>query len=562
MSRKRKTYHHTKNKKKSPAFSPGQQRELLALIKDLDDLQRQHPNVPVSALDVSHIAKRIAESPQLARTLEAIRTRQAAIEAAKDAPVGSFPQAASAAAAKWGGSEKDDPIGVSNYKLLRKWADENEWVRAAIDIRRAQVEAMKPVCIPIDPKKRYDKKIQAQVQRILHRPNERRDSWRTLIGPVLEDVLVLDRGVLLKNMTLERKPVALYFGDGATVKIYPGWNGNPKEPRYLYESPDGKTQKPLRNDECIMMVAKSASHRVSLSPVQALQRTIIADIEATGSAARLGKMKPPPNAIQVPGASDREIKEMVAFYDAQIAGKKETFFFGGKNTANHFPLVFSAKDNQLLEWQVYLARKIAVLFQISPQKLGITMDVNRANGEVQEEIDEDRGLIPLLLLIEEYLNTEVLGDFAPLDMYGLPDLDKLNLKIIFPEVTEVARRLHIQETIGLAAKANPQLPSMTLNMILSMLGEEPVPGGDTFYVDTASGPVKWLSYDEPLETMPQNQLQVQEPSQSEEDDETLPETTENDSEPSQGQTKAYYQGFYDTRTPGKSWSPSVKQASG
>src|SRR5712692_124138 len=217
-------------------------------------------------------------------------------------------------------------------------------------------------------------------------------------------------------MTLDRKPIALYFADGATIKIYPAWDGNAKTPRYLYESPDGKEKVPLRNDECIMMVSKSASHRVSLSPIQTLQQTIIADIEATITAARLGKLKPPPNAIQIPGETPQKIAQMADDYSRQIAGKKELFFFGGKEAAHLFPLVFSAKDNQLLEWQIYLGRKIAIIFQISPQKLGILHDVNRANGEVQQEIDEDRGLIPLLLLIEEYLNIEVLGDYAPLDM--------------------------------------------------------------------------------------------------------------------------------------------------
>jgi Phage portal protein len=548
---------------------------LSSFVSEVDSLRSSYPHVPFDRLDLSEIALKIAQTPQLAYVLDAIKAREDARQAAlsdidtRGAVVGSMPQMANAAAAKWGGSKDDDPIGVTNYKILRKWAEENEWVRAAITIRRGQVEGMHPICIPIDPKKRYDRKIQLKINNLLKRPNERRESWRSLIGPVLEDVLVLDRGAIVKNMTLDRKPVALYFADGATIKIYPGWSGNPKEPRYLYESPDGKEKKPLRNDECIMMVSNSASHRVSLSFVQALQNTIIADIEATATAARLGKLKPPPHAIQVPGATPKQIQEMVSDYDRKIAGRKELFWFGGKEAAHLFPLVFSAKDNQLLEWQVYLARKIAVLAQISPQKLGITMDVNRANGEVQQEIDEDRGLIPLLLLVEEYLNTEVLGDYAPLDELGMPDLDALNLKVIFPEVSDAARKLHAQETINMASKAlTSNMPSMTLNMILSMLGEEPVPGGDTFYVGTASGPIKWLSYDEPLETMPQNMPVTPQESdsnatgneESEEDTTTEDASESSDKGKNDDATKKDYEGYYDGRLPGKTWSPSMNRA--
>lgn len=541
---------------------------LSAFLSEVDAVRSQHPHISLQNIDMSSIAMKIAQHPQLANVLDAIKQREEAKQAALDgidtrgAVVGSMPQMANAAAAKWGGSKDDEPIGVTNYKVLRKWGEENEWVRAAINIRRGEVERMHPVCIPIDPKKRYDRKIQLKINNLLKRPNERRDSWRTLIGPAIEDILVLDRGAIVKNQTVDRKPYALYFADGATIKIYPGWSGNPKEPRYLYESPDGKEKKPLRNDECIMMVSNSASHRVSLSFVQALQNTIIADIEATATAARTGKMKPPPHAMQIPGYTDKQIKDLASDYDRKIAGRKELFFFGGKEAAKLFPLVFSAKDNQLLEWQVYLARKIAVLAQISPQKLGITMDVNKANGEVQQEIDEDRGLIPLLLLIEEYLNAEVLGDYAPLDELGMPDLDALNLKVIFPEVSDAARKLHAQETINMASKANPGLPSMTINMILAMLGEEPVPGGDTFYQGTATGPVKWLSYDEPLESMPQNMPEPTQESDSngsgnedgKEDDatENMPENDDNG--------KKHYTGFHDSRSPGKSWSPSMNRA--
>jgi hypothetical protein len=50
------------------------------------------------------------------------------------------------------------------------------------------------------------------------------------------------------------------------------------------------------------------------------------------------------------------------------------------------------------------------VFQISPQDVGITMDINRANADQQAEGSEDRGLRPLLALIQEYLTREVVWD--------------------------------------------------------------------------------------------------------------------------------------------------------
>jgi hypothetical protein len=100
-----------------------------------------------------------------------------------------------------------------------------------------------------------------------------------------------------------------------------------------------------------------------------------------------------------------------------------------------------------------------------------------------------------------------------------------------------------------------------------MLGEEPVDGGDTFYVYTTNGMVKWLSYEEPLETMPQNVST--EPSEEADDsvdneDDTTEGNTPNPSESSEddsqkGNKKGYYTGYHDTRESGKMWSPSVNR---
>jgi hypothetical protein len=136
-----------------------------------------------------------------------------------------------------------------------------------------------------------------------------------------------------------------------------------------------------------------------------------------------------------------------------------------------------------------------VVFQISPQQLGITFDINKATASSQQEIFEDTGLIPLLLLIEEYLNRELLGDFAPTYPDGRANFDAINLRILFPEVTESDRQMHAERAIKVATTGLAGLPSMTLNQVLALFGEEPVEGGNTFFAPTREGPLPWLSYD-------------------------------------------------------------------
>lgn len=419
-------------------------------------------------------------------------------------PTGSHPQNHDAASgwSNGGSASKNAPQGVSNAALLRYFADNNEWVRAAINIRRQQVGRADIAVVPHDERKPWNRQIMKEVQQLLDQPNIYRDSYRSLIEPVIEDILVIDRGVVSKNMTpgkgrMSKGRVAkeLYYEDGATIKIYADWDGTPSKPRYLYEEQGTNTKVPLRNDELICMMANPATYRLGLSPVQFLMKTIKAEMRAIESATHIVDMKPAPHIVQIPGAHQTQISNIRNSYDAEIAGRKELFWMGGDSTANVFKLTFSARDSQWLEWQQWLARKIATAFQISPQQFGFTQDINKSNGEIQQQIYEDTGLIPLLLLIEEYMNRELLMDFCPTLPDGRANLEALNLRIIYPDVSETERQMHMERSANVAQQLLGGLPGATLNQVLMMRGEEPVKGGNTFWIKTATGAVPLVSYD-------------------------------------------------------------------
>lgn len=471
--------------------------ELLTALQHADTLATQQgatSSMPVASL---HEAQDVLNRyPQLRQYLNTVKEREdtrTSLMQLAGPPTNSHPQA-QPLASYWSGTK--DPIGVPNARILRDLADKDPWVRAAINVRRQQIGRADVAVVPANELKPYNKGLMKSIQKLLDQPNNMRDTYRSLIEPIIEDILVLDRGVLTKDMTADRKPVGLYYEDGATISIYPAWSGNPNEYRYLYEAPGGNLKVPLRNDECIVFIACPASHRYGLSPVQVLYETIQADIAATKSAKNLVDMKPPPHLLQIPGATPSQLLAMRTMYEAEIAGRKELFLLGGSSEAKLFSLTASARDNQWLEWQIYLVRKIAAVFQVSPQQLGVTFDINKSTGDVQQQIFEDTGLIPLLLLLEEQLNRELLADFAPTLPGDRADLEALNLRIVYPEISETARQLHAERAIDIASKGLAGLPSMTLNQVLLMRGEQPVDGGNTFFWPSqAVGPMPWLSYD-------------------------------------------------------------------
>ena len=470
------------------------------------------PDSLASALaTIRSVAPQLYQSPDVLKELAALLIRAESIGEAngiappsgrsytiKASPTSGQPLAGSFSS--WGNQLRDAPQGVPNAAILRVFADKNPWVAAAITLRTQQIGRSSLACLPADERKPYNKKVQLAVTALLNTPNEYRESLRTIMERVIRDILTIDRGCISKDIDLAGIPHHIYAEDGATIRIVPDWDGDPNKPRYMYVPP-GSIQQfiPLRNDQLICIMANDASYRYGLAPVQILYETIEADIQATKSAKNLVANKPPPHLINFPGASQGTIDALSNRLASDILGHRDLLLTGAEQNPQVSNLVFSLKDNQWLEWQDYLARKICAVFQVSPQQLGILQDVNRATGQVQDQEFKDNGLIPLLLLFEEYLNRELLFDFAPKGRDGMPNVEVMNLRIIYPEVSEMMRMMHAERTIIALGKAMPNTPLMTPNETRTMLGEEPFKaGGNTMWymMSPTLGPMPWVSYDD------------------------------------------------------------------
>lgn len=473
--------------------------------QDVANERSPHAGLPAgSIIDLREAGRILDQYPQLIRYLETVRELQLAQKEAntlpsdmltRSSPIGVTPQSANLGG--WAGySDRNQAQGVPNARTLRDWVDQSEWATSAITYYCNRVSRADVSIMPYDERKPYNKAIEKTLQGILEHPNPLGDTWPALMSMGIKDYFTLGRMMFSKNMNVKRQALELYAEDASLVRIYPAWDGsNPNTPRYIYTDDNGRTKIPLRNDEIICILDGVATFRFSFSRVQTLRKTIIADLSATEGASRAIDQKPPPVIIQIPGASNEQINTLRSTYSANLEGRRETMFLGGPNPAGIHALGYSLRENQGLEWMEYLARKFAVVFDLSLSHFSYTDKLNRATSNTQKDLSEERGLIPFMLSLEESMNNGFVADYAP-KRNGRPDIQSLNLRFLFPEISETARMLHAQETVEVATKSLAGLPSQTINMVLSAMGQDPLPsGGNTFYVNTANGPVPWLSYD-------------------------------------------------------------------
>ncbi len=408
------------------------------------------------------------------------------------------------------------PLKTVPTATLRHWADTSEWCRAAINHRRVQVSQSQWGIVPIDPKADFDPVVQATIELMFLHPNNKQKSFRALIEPVVEDILVLDRGVIEKEITVGGLPNALHLVDGAEIRTRPRWSGNPEEPRYEWW-PGNTFVSNMLDTQVILMMSNPTSHRVDgISPLEMLKHTIDADLEARDFNVRAVRQHSPDGILNLgENVGANVVDAFRAYWDAEVAGKKQMGIIGGVKNPEFLKLGQTARDMQYMQWQVYLLRKIAAVFGIAPQDLGITFDVNRANATTQQELSEDRGLKPLLRLVEEEMNSKVIADFARvkakrMHARGEIDMDTLRLAVMLTHVDsrehpDVFVKLHKSNILNLtfryrlkSAKSTRDqtdhnrfalagFPWRTTNEVRAEDGFQPVEGGDEIMVMTPIG---------------------------------------------------------------------------
>jgi len=318
------------------------------------------------------------------------------------------PDVATAVTRQWNGK-----VGKSNVALFRHWAEHSEWVAGAVNIRRSQVSSAEWGIEPFDNTKPYSKRLAKKIYDFVSQPNPAVDGFRGFIEPVVEDILTLDAGCIELVRNLRGQLVEMWGVDGGEIRVNAMWDGNPDEERY-YWFPTGVMEQRAQwlNEDFIYMISRPRTYSpVGLSNMETLKLTIEAELYGHEYNRRQVAGAAPDGVMNLgEGVTKDQVREFQSFFESEVAGKGAIGFIGGSKGADWIPFRNTNREMQFLEWQTYLVRKIAVVFGLSPQDLGITFDVNRSTAEVQLQTSEDRGLRPLMTMLQDYVTQEVVWD--------------------------------------------------------------------------------------------------------------------------------------------------------
>jgi hypothetical protein len=319
--------------------------------------------------------------------------------------------------------------------VLRRFSERNVWVRVAINRRKRSVAKSGWKIVRLDdPHAKPDAGIVKKIGDLFRFVNDTRASFNQLIAMAVEDILVLDAGVIEKERTAGGEVIALWPVSGDEIMPLVGWDGsNPKKPRYV-QIREGREVARYLNDELIyMMVNPRTCSPIGLSPVENLVATIEADLYGEYFEYQLMKETAPAGILYLGGGvPPNKVEAFRTQWEADIAGTRDVAIIGGggydpetgsvASPPEFIPFGRSGKDEQRREYMKWLATKVAAAFEMDLMAFNLSETVHRSIGEsLQQKTDE--GLLGLASVVESYVTREIVWEFDPNHEHGFAFTD-------------------------------------------------------------------------------------------------------------------------------------------
>lgn len=303
-------------------------------------------------------------------------------------------------------------IGKPSAGLYRNWYEHGDIVRAGVDFLKTQIQTAEWDIVQYDRDGRtIDKILQKEIKDQFENPNLSSTDYSEFLGQIVLDLIVLDAGVIEKERTYGGQLIYQHPVDGGQVYVNRYWDGDPGATRYWWQ-PTPVYAEAFKDEDMVYMMTTPRSYSpVGLSYLETLKLTIDAALSGDAYNTRQVQNAAPDGIMDLgEGARPEQVEAFRTYWAAEVAGRGAMAFLGGTKGAKFVPFRQTNRDMQFLEWEIFLIKKTCAVLGISPQDLGFTMDINRANGEVQQEKTDARGTRPLMATIQAYNTKEIVWD--------------------------------------------------------------------------------------------------------------------------------------------------------
>ncbi|MBS1806357.1 MAG: phage portal protein [Acidobacteria bacterium] len=296
---------------------------------------------------------------------------------------------------------------------LRRFA-ETPIVRRAINVIKDRVAAMdwqvrvRRGCATADAALLADRII--ALRRTLEEPNEV-DSFRTLIEQVIEDALTGGYGSIEMEATGDaERPAVLWAVDGASIRINPGWDGQPDSSRYAQVAP-GQAESAsieLRDNQLMYVRMNPRSFTpFGLGPLEVAFESVNQFLSAHRFAGKLAANSVAQYALWVNEATPTQHDRLIRWWQDDVEGTGRVPLLSTQQKPEILRFAQGTDADLRLAWQEFLIRMVANAFGLPPLLLGVEGDVNRSTATELADEAFRGAVMPLAQLLAGHITRDL-----------------------------------------------------------------------------------------------------------------------------------------------------------
>ena len=314
------------------------------------------------------------------------------------------------------------PGSDATFSMLRRIATVYPIARACINRRIRQITQLEWNITTVDEvedEAGYKDQIKLVTQ-FLKNPMGHKTRFREFLSIMVDDILTIDATSFEFQKTRGGELMYLVPVDPTTIALrvtVTGGTPEPPEPAYV-QIIEGHQVGEFTTDEMIYESMASRSFTpYGLAPLESL--LLQSEAAIRGTLYNLDYFREnniPEGFITLPeevANSPERIEEWQEWFDAIMAGDRKMLhrlkILPGNSV---YTAAKKPEDMSFERFELWLLQLTCAVFDVPPQDIGITYQVNKSTAESQGDLSRERGLIPLGNLIKEILDDLIQTDLG------------------------------------------------------------------------------------------------------------------------------------------------------
>lgn len=367
------------------------------------------------------------------------------------------------------------------FSFLRRMAVVYPIARACINRRIRQITQLEWDITTIDELESetgYKEQIKL-VKDFFKHPMGHKTRMRELLTLMVDDVLTVDAISFELQRTRGGDFMHLIPVDPTTIALRvtdTGGTPEPPETAYVQFIAGEKIAEFTTNEMLYEFMGNRSYSPYGLAPLESLIIQVESALRgALYNLAYFRESNVPEGFITLPedvAGSKERVEEWQLWFDMLIAGDPKMqhrlkILPGG----SEYTPAKKPEDMAFERFELWLASQTCMVFDVQPQDIGITIDINKATGESQSEIGRERGLLPLGNFLKE-----IFDDLIQVE------LQLEELQFTWQNINPVDRKEEIE-----IAEKEINMGTLGVDEFRSEQGREPL--GLKAYVKTNTGPI-------------------------------------------------------------------------